>query len=121
MPKLKTIKHYSITVLFATVFASSCFAADIPPPPTLSQSLPDEKDIPSSVPKTDEEPEVTIIKKNDATIEEVRVRGKLRYAKITPKIGKPYYLYDSNGDGILDASVNEVDQNDINQWILMEW
>jgi hypothetical protein len=32
-------------------------------------------------------------------IEEYRVGGKLFKIKVTPKIGKPYYLIDERGDG----------------------
>ncbi len=45
------------------------------------------------------EPEVTIIKKTEQTVEEYRVGGRLYMIKITPRIGKPYYLVDDLGDG----------------------
>ncbi len=47
----------------------------------------------------DEEPEVTIIKQTELTIEEYRAGGRLYMIKITPKVGAPYYLVDSRGDG----------------------
>jgi len=104
-----------ITALF---FATNIYAADnVPAPPEDEQST-NSKD--SSVPSPDNK-EVTIIQKKDATIEEVRVNGKLRYAKITPKTGKPYYMYDSDGDGVLDATENDIKKANVNQWILMEW
>lgn len=46
-----------------------------------------------------DEPEVTIIKQTEQTVEEYRVGGKLYMIKITPKHGKPYYLVDDKGDG----------------------
>lgn len=46
-----------------------------------------------------EEPQVTIIKKTEQTIEEYRVGGRLYMIKITPKYGPPYYLVDDQGDG----------------------
>jgi Protein of unknown function (DUF2782) len=58
----------------------------LPPPPAMGGS-------------TDEEPEVTITKQTGQTIEEYRVGGKLYMIKITPKVGKPYYLVDDQGDG----------------------
>ncbi len=48
---------------------------------------------------TGDEPEVTIIKKKDQTVEEYRVSGKLYMIKIIPKVGKPYFLVDDQGDG----------------------
>lgn len=58
----------------------------LPPPPAMGGS-------------TDEEPEVTITKKTEQTIEEYRVSGRLYMIKVTPKVGKPYYLVDDRGDG----------------------
>lgn len=58
----------------------------LPPPPALDSN-------------PDEEPEVTITKQTEQTIEEYRVSGRLYMIKITPKIGKPYYLVDDRGDG----------------------
>lgn len=67
------------------------------------------------------EADITIIQKKDTVIEEHRVNGKLRYAKITPKHGKPYYLYDSTGDGLLDSRHNDLDNPPIQRWILFQW
>ena len=44
------------------------------------------------------EPQVTIIQNNDQVTEEVRIRGQLRYVRVTPAHGRPYYLIpDSDG------------------------
>ena len=67
------------------------------------------------------EPEVRIIKKKDATIEEYLVNGRVRYVKITPTVGKPYYMVDTDGDGKLDRRENDLDNPPINRWILLEW
>lgn len=45
------------------------------------------------------EPEVTITKQTEQTVEEFRAGGKLYMIKITPKHGVPYYLVDDKGDG----------------------
>jgi hypothetical protein len=58
----------------------------LPPPPAMDSGASDE-------------PEVTITKKTEQTIEEYRVGGRLYMIKITPKVGKPYYLVDDQGDG----------------------
>jgi len=60
--------------------------APLPLPPVMDSS-------------SDEEPQVTITKKAGQTIEEYRVGGRLYMIKVTPKIGKPYYLIDDRGDG----------------------
>lgn len=67
------------------------------------------------------EPEVRIIHREDRTIEEVSVNGQLRYVKITPKKGLPYYLVDTDGDGVLDKQFDNLDNPPINQWILLRW
>jgi hypothetical protein len=43
--------------------------------------------------------QVTITKRQDLTVEEYRVNGRLYMIKITPAHGKPYYLVDDRGDG----------------------
>jgi len=48
---------------------------------------------------SDLEPQVTITKKADLVIEEYRLGGKLYMIKVTPKIGKPYFMVDERGDG----------------------
>ena len=46
-----------------------------------------------------EEPQVTIIKKGEDTVEEYRVHGELYMQKITPSHGVPYYLMKEDQDG----------------------
>src|SRR5512137_2862313 len=61
--------------------------ADAPPPP------------PMAADDSTDEPQVTIIKQTEQTVEEYRVGGRLYMIKITPKVGAPYYLVDDLGDG----------------------
>lgn len=53
-----------------------------------------------------EEPEVTITKETDQTVEEYRAGGKLYMIKVTPKHGVPYYLVDDQGDGKFSRQEN---------------
>ena len=62
--------------------------ADLPPPPKMIERVDEEL-----------EPQITIVKKSGLTVEEYRSGGKLYMIKITPKIGKPYYMVDEFGDG----------------------
>lgn len=57
----------------------------LPPPPALEGEV--------------DEPEVTITKQTEQTIEEYRSGGRLYMIKITPKNAPAYYLVDSRGDG----------------------
>lgn len=81
---------------------------------------------PPNLPELDEleenvEPTVTVIHTEERIVEEYRVNGQLRYAKITPKAGQPYYMVDTDGDGILDKRDDNLDNPPINQWILFRW
>lgn len=68
------------------------------------------------------EPEVTIIKRDGATIEEYRVNGKMYMVKITPSAGKPYYLVDRDGDGQMESRMSEVyDDFVVPQWVIFSW
>lgn len=84
-----------------------------PPPPPLLEGNGENQIIP--------EPEVTIIHQEDRIIEEYRVNGQLRYAKITPSKGPAYYMIDTDGDGLLDTRDDNLDNPPINQWILWQW
>ena len=122
----------ALTLFTLTIFSHVLFAADdIPPPPSLNKveesfttknnqvapTLPDEADDSRIIPQ----PEVRIIRKKDTVIEEYRVNGRLRFIKITPSIGNPYYMVDTDGDGVLDTREDNFSNPPINQWILLEW
>lgn len=120
------------TFSFLLIFSNLVFSAeDIPPPPSIETtkslkdnnaatpppSLPDEADDSRNIP----EPEVRIIKNQDSVIEEYRTHGRLRYVKITPRGGVPYYMVDTDGDGILENWDKTRGNPPINRWILLEW
>jgi hypothetical protein len=75
----------------ATAHAADPTNLDIPPPPPIPKDVP--------VDKQATEPEVTVLKKEDATITEYRVGGHVYMQKVQPKIGPPYYLVDDEGAG----------------------
>ena len=56
---------------------------------------------PGVVVDPDLEPQVTITKKEGETVEEARVNGKLKWVKVTPRHGVPYYLVPDGSDGVL--------------------
>ena len=45
------------------------------------------------------EPEITVVKRGNETVEEYRMGGKLYMMKVTPAGGTPYFLVDNHGDG----------------------
>ncbi|EIJ42435.1 Protein of unknown function (DUF2782) [Beggiatoa alba B18LD] len=68
------------------------------------------------------EPEVTIIRQAEKTIQEYRVNGQLTMVKVTPQVGPAYYLLDMDGDGVLETNRFALDENNhLNQWILFSW
>lgn len=68
------------------------------------------------------EPEVTIIRKEKEVIEEYRINGLLYMVKVTPVIGKPYYLIDRDGDGKLESRRTGIyDDGLVPQWVLFSW
>ena len=71
---------------FAAAKTAPAKLEPLPPPPALNAD-------------TNDEPEVTIIKQTEQTVEEYRAGGRLYMIKITPKVGKPYYMVDDQGDG----------------------
>lgn len=83
-----------ITIPLLCSLCASVYAADqapalqpLPPPPKFNAA--DAAD----------EPQVTITKETEQTVEEYRIGGRLYMIKITPKVGKPYFLVDDMGDG----------------------
>ena len=89
---MRLIIFLLLSNLSASVFADQSVPDNLEalPPPAFN---------PSTDAAPDDEPEVTIIKQTEQTIEEFRAGGKLYMIKITPKIGSPYYLIDDRGDG----------------------
>lgn len=81
-----------------------------PPPP------PDELTI-----QEDAQPDVQIIKRDWATIEEYSVNGQVYAVKVTPARGAPYYFYDVDGDGVLETKQEILDTPNINTWKILEW
>lgn len=104
------------TLLFFTqpIFAEEAveeFDA-VPEPPDLPNPLVTGESI---------EPQVTIIRKEDAVVEEYRVNGFLYMIKVTPAVGPSYYLIDRDGNGELDTRRSSLDDTNVPQWVLFTW
>jgi len=68
------------------------------------------------------EPDITIIRKGEKTIQEFRKNGQLYMVKIIPVVGPAYYLIDTDGDGNMDVRRSDLDKGtQINQWKLFQW
>ena len=108
--------------LVAVLLMGLVFAQPAPPPPP----LPPEGATPGATPAPfagdpSLEPEVTIIRRDNETLEEVRIGGELRYVRVTPLHGRPYFLVaDPNGGQFirrysLDTTVK------VPMWLLLSW
>lgn len=83
-----------------------------PAPPQLPEPLASSENI---------EPQVTIIRKDDAVIEEYRVNGALYMVKVIPNTGPAYYLIDNDGDGRMDTRSSDMEDVIVPQWVLLTW
>jgi len=113
-------------VKFALAFAVALFAhativlaQPVPPPrlppPSVPPPLPDLASDPEL------EPQVTIIRRETETVEEVRVNGELRYVRVTPLTGRPYFLVpDTNGQTYIryDSLPSGLK---VPMWLLFSW
>ena len=67
------------------------------------------------------EPDITIKESGGDVIYEYRVRGTLYMVRVQPQIGPPYYLYDINGDGLIEAQDRSPHNISVPQWVLFDW
>jgi len=93
------MRHTPATVFAAFAFsvALTAFAQKAPPPPKL-EPLP-EPPPPEIAGDPELEPQVTIVRRENETIEEFRVNGRLTMVKVTPQHGRPYYLVAEGASG----------------------
>ena len=118
------LPRLAVPALAALVFAVPAFAQPAPPPPPLP---PESATAPVPAPGAavagdpDLEPQDTIIRRDTETLEEVRIGGELKFVKVTPRTGVPYYLVpDPSGRQFirrdsLDASIK------VPMWVLFTW
>jgi hypothetical protein len=84
------------TLLATTLLAAVQAFAQTPPAPRVDAAPPPPPDLSGD---QDLEPQVTIVRRDADVVEEVRVRGELKYVRVTPRGGRPYYLIpDQNGN-----------------------
>jgi hypothetical protein len=77
--------------------------------------------VPSPVTGESVEPDITITESGNEVIYEYRVRGALYMVRVQPQIGPPYYLFDLDGDGIMDVRDTSPQNIAVPQWVLFQW
>lgn len=83
------------------------------------EPIPEPPPPPSDLGEIDE-PEVTIVKRGEDTVQEYRVRGRLYMVKVTPRHGVPYYLVDRVGKGQMVRDDNAYEMA-VPMWVLQSW
>ena len=106
-------------IALATFLAALALPAAAQQPPAL-EPLPDAPP-PPIIEGEEVEPEVTIVKKGEDTVEEFRIHGKLYMVKVTPPHGTPYYLVDRQGQGTLERMDNLEPGTSVPMWVLKRW
>jgi len=68
-----------------------------------------------------DEPEVTITKEGESTIEEFRINGQLYMVKVTPDGASPYYLYKETLGGAWERFDSISENLIVPQWVILEF
>jgi hypothetical protein len=113
-----------LPLICALALASGAYgqpSAPPPPPPAKAPAAPLPPPMPDIAADADLEPQITIKRRETETIEEVRVNGELRYVKVTPRYGLPYYLVPS-GNGQTFIRYDSLDFGlKTPMWLLFSW
>lgn len=95
-------------------------AAPAPPPPPL-EPLPEIAPPPGASADADLEPQVTISQRQGEKVEEARVNGVLKWVRVTPRYGAPYYLIpDPTGHTFIRRDSNDTGLK-VPLWVLFSF
>lgn len=103
----------------ALVVASLAGAQPAPPPPPLPPESAAARQ--PAAAEFELEPQVTIRREENEIREEVRIGGELRFIRVTPLHGRPYYLVpDQSGHQFIRR--NSLDTSlKVPMWMLLSW
>jgi hypothetical protein len=115
------MRYFILLLSFFLVLPAHAADDNIPPPPQVN-AIPEQPDIPASA-KSGEtlEPDITITRKGQKTIQEFSRGGRVYMIKVIPDIGPPYYFMDVDGDGNVDMDRNPNFNPNVNLWKIVEW
>ena len=106
------------------IFVAAQVSAAEPGVPANLEPLPEAAPSPPEPVQSGEslEPDIRIIQKKDAIIEEYRLNGNLYMVKVIPAVGRPYYLLDQDGDGRMETNMSAIYSDFVvPQWVLFSW
>ena len=120
---LRWLVAIALFALIAAAGAQPRDWPDAPPPPEIDEDAPppvmDER---ARQLQMLEEADITLIERPDGIIREYRVAGRLFMVEVVPRVGRPYYLVDTTGDGTLDTRRRGLGPDFVPpQWILFQW
>jgi hypothetical protein len=70
---------------------------------------------------SDPEPEITIRNRGNDRYEEYRLHGQLYMIKVTPRLGKPYFLVAKDRGGAFERITDLDRAKMVPQWVLLSW
>jgi hypothetical protein len=113
------LRRASPPLAFALLVAAGAALAQGAPPNL--EPLPDIPPPPEIAADAELEPQVTIIRREGEIVEEVRVGGELRFIRVTPRHGRPYYLIpDTRGQGFVRRDSLDPGLR-VPLWVLFSW
>ncbi len=113
MSRIRTLIFLALCAPMLTIAANT--------PPQL-EPLPEPPAPPAGYePDAATEPQVTIVKRGEETIEEYRVNGELYMQKVTPSHGVPYYLVKETVDGGWARMDGPGDRIAVPNWVLFRF
>jgi hypothetical protein len=93
----------------------------LPPPVVNEYSPPPRKAAEPQTQPRELQPEVSVRKEGDTTIEEYRLGGKLYKQRVTPVSGVAYTLIDEKGEGKFTRIDGPEPKIAIPMWVLLTW
>lgn len=113
------LRRHLLVPLLAVLVALPALAQKAPPKDL--QPLPAPPPPPAGSEADALEPQVTIVKRENETVEEYRIGGKLYMMKVTPAHGKSYYLVDHRGDGVFSRQDSFDSGLRVPQWVILQF
>ena len=110
----------SLRIMLVLAFALPLMALAADPPSNL-EPLPEAPPPPGLDLDSSPEPEVSIVKKGEDTVEEYRINGELYMMKVTPAHGVSYYLMKEDQEGGWSRSEGPTPPLVIPKWVLFRF
>jgi hypothetical protein len=110
-----------VSLLYCALAGAAAAQVAVPPPPPPPPVDSAPPPLPPVATDPELEPQVTIIRRENETLEEVRINGQLRFIRVTPTHGRPYYLIpDAGGNTFLRRDSLDTGLK-VPLWVLFSW